>query len=127
MIMKKLFRLMSVALVAMLFAACSSNTPEAVVKSYLKSMQKGDYATAVKLMGIEDKDGEFAAMMEAKGKEVTEKAGGIKSFEVGKAEMAEDGQSAVVPYVVKFGDGETKEDTQKVKLVEGKWLIDIGK
>ena len=127
MIMKKLFRLMSVAILAMLFAACSSNTPEAVVKSYIKSMQKGDYATAVKLMGIDDKEGQFTAMMEEKGKEAIEKDGGITSFEVGKAEIAEDGQSAIVPYTVTFGNGEKKEDTQKVKLVEGKWLIDIGK
>ena len=118
---------MSVAIVAMLFAACSSNTPEAVVKSYIKSMQKGDYATAVKLMGIDDKEGQFTAMMEEKGKETIEKDGGITSFEVGKAEIAEDGQSAIVPYTVTFGNGEKKEDTQKVKLVEGKWLIDIGK
>ena len=64
--MKKLFRLMSVAILAMLFAACSSNTPEAVVKSYIKSMQKGDYATAVKLMGIDDKEGQFTVKSSAK-------------------------------------------------------------
>lgn len=127
MIMKRLIRLMSIALVALLFAACSSNSPEGAVKSYLKSLQKGDYATVVKLMGIDDKDGEFSAMIQEKLKESVEKNGGISSFSVGKAEISEDGNSAVVPFEVNFGNGEKKEDTQKVKLVEGKWLLDIGK
>lgn len=125
--MNKLIRLMSVALMALFFAACSSNSPEATVKSYLKDIQKGDYVAAVALMNIEDENGEFAAMMEEKGKKVIDQKGGIASFEVGKAEISEDGKKANVPYTITFGNGEKKDDKQCVKLDDGKWVIDVDK
>lgn len=125
--MNKLIRLMSVALMALFFAACSSNSPEATVKSYLKNIQKGDYVAAVALMNIEDENGEFAAMMEEKGKKVIDQKGGIASFEVGKAEISEDGKKANVPYTITFGNGEKKDDKQCVKLNDGKWVIDVDK
>ena len=125
--MNKLSRLMSVALMALFFAACSSNSPEATVKSYLKDIQKGDYVAAVALMDIEDENGEFAAMMEEKGKKVIDQKGGIASFEVGKAEISEDGKKANVPYTITFGNGEKKDDKQCVKLDDGKWVIDVDK
>lgn len=127
MIMNKIIRLMSVALVALFFAACSSNSPEATVKSYLKNIQKGDYVAAVALMDIEDNNGEFAAMLEEKGNKVLEQKGGIASIEVGKAEISEDGKKANVPYSITFGNGEKREDKQCVKLEDGKWLIDMDK
>ena len=125
--MNKLIRLMSVAFMALFFAACSSNSPEATVKSYLKDIQKGDYVAAVALMDIEDENGEFAAMMEEKGKKVIDQKGGIASFEVGKAEISEDGKKANVPYTITFGNGEKKDDKQCVKLDDGKWVIDVDK
>ena len=125
--MNKLSRLMSVALMALFFGACSSNSPEATVKSYLKNIQKGDYVAAVALMDIEDENGEFAAMMEEKGKKVIDQKGGIASFEVGKAEISEDGKKANVPYTITFGNGEKKDDKQCVKLDDGKWVIDVDK
>lgn len=125
--MNKLIRLMSVALMALFFAACSSNSPEATVKSYLKNIQEGDYVAAVALMDIEDENGEFAAMMEEKGKKVIDQKGGIASFEVGKAEISEDGKKANVPYTITFGNGEKKDDKQCVKLDDGKWVIDVDK
>lgn len=118
---------MSFALMALFFAACSSNSPEATVKSYLKDIQKGDYVAAVALMDIEDENGEFAAMMEEKGKKVIDQKGGIASFEVGKAEISEDGKKANVPYTITFGNGEKKDDKQCVKLDDGKWVIDVDK
>ena len=44
--MKKTFRLMALAIVAMVFAACGSKTssPEAATEAFLKTYQKGDYA-----------------------------------------------------------------------------------
>lgn len=125
--MNKLIRLMSVALMALFFAACSSNSPEATVKSYLKNIQKGDYVAAVAQMDIEDENREFAAMMEEKGKKVIDQKGGIASFEVGKAEISEDGKKANVPYTITFGNGEKKDDKQCVKLDDGKWVIDVDK
>lgn len=133
MIMKKFFRMMSVALVALVFAACaSSNTPEAATKKYLQSMQKGDYAAMIDQMNFkkaltDEQKAELVSMVGEKAKAEVEKKGGIASFEIGVAEIAEDGQKAKVPYTLVYGDESTKEDSEDLVLVDGKWMIDSGK
>lgn len=125
--------MMSVALVALVFAACaSSNNPEAVTKKYLQTMQKGDYAAMLDQMyfknGLTDEQkAELVGMVEQKAKAEVEKKGGIASFEIGAAEIAEDGQTAKVPYTLKYGDESTKEDSEDLILVDGKWWINSGK
>ena len=56
-----------------------------------------------------------------------EKKQGIASYEVGEVTMAEDGNSALVEYTVRYGDG--TEETEKIDVVkvDGKWLLDSGK
>ena len=131
--MKKLFRLMAVAIVAMAMVACGgNNTPEAATKAMLKSFQKGDYKAMVeqihfsKEVSQEEKD-QLVSMVQGKMAPEVEKKGGIKSFEVGEAEIAEDGQSAKVPYKLIYGDGSEESKTQKLVLVDGKWMLDEGK
>ena len=98
----------------------------------LKSYQKGDYAAVVdqmhfsKEMSKEDKD-QLVQLFAAKDRPEVEKKGGVASFELGEVEVAEDGQSARVKYVINYGDGSQKEDDQKVILVDGKWVLDSGK
>ena len=130
--MKKLFRLMSVALVALGFTACASSTPEAATKKYLQCMQKGEYAAMLDQMyfknGITDEQkAELLGMIEEKAKAEVEKKGGIASFEIGEIEMAEDGKTANVSYTLKYGDGSTKEDNEDLIQVDGKWMINSGK
>ena len=130
--MKKLFRLMSVALVALVFTACASSTPEAATKKYLQCMQKGEYAAMLDQMyfknGITDEQkAELLGMIEEKAKAEVEKKGGIASFEIGEIEMAEDGKTANVSYTLKYGDGSTKEDNEDLIQVDGKWMINSGK
>ena len=131
--MKKMIRLMAVAIVAMAMAACgSSNTPENATKAMLKSYQNGDYKALIeqvyfsKDVDQEDKD-QLVALVQAKVAPEIKKKGGIKDFEVGEAEVAEDGQSAKVPYKLIYGDGSEEEKTQKLVLVDDKWLLDEGK
>lgn len=131
--MKKMFRLMAMAIVVLAFAACgSNNSPEGAVEKMLKSYQKSDYAAVVdqmhfsKEMSKEDKD-QLVQLFAAKDRPEVEKKGGIASFELGEVEVAEDGQSARVKYVINYGDGSQKEDDQKVILVDGKWVLDSGK
>ena len=131
--MKKMFRLMAMAIVVLAFAACgSNNSPEGAVEKMLKSYQKGDYAAVVdqmhfsKEMSKEDKD-QLVQLFAAKDRPEVEKKGGVASFELGEVEVAEDGQSALVKYVINYGDGSQKEDDQKVILVDGKWVLDSGK
>lgn len=132
--MKKIFRLLSIALVAVVFAACggSSNTPEGVTKKYLQNIKDGKYEAMLKQMHFKEEltkeqQDQLLAMISEKVKESTEKKGGIASFEVKEAEIAEDGQKAKVHYTVTYGDGSIKDDSEKLVLVDGKWMIDSGK
>ena len=131
--MKKVINLLSIALIAFAFAACSSsNSPQGVVKAYLTAMQNNDAQAMMqtfhfnKQMADEEME-RFTQMVADKIAKQNEKKQGIESFEIGEVEMAEDGQSAVVPYVVHYGDGSQQKDTQKVLLIDGKWLLDSGK
>ena len=131
--MKKMFRLMAMAIVVLAFAACgSNNTPEGAVEKMLKSYQKGDYAAVIDQMHFskelsKDDKAQLVQMFEEKDAPEVEKKGGIASYEITEAEVAEDGQSARVKYTLHYGNGSEKNDKQKVLLVDGKWVLDSGK
>ncbi len=115
--MKKVFYLLSIALMAMAFVACSSskNTPEGVVDAYLKAMQKNDSRKALELYHFSkeltpEEFDEYVQMVDDKVKKQNEKKGGI-----------------VVRYTVKYGDGTEDKDKQKVVKIDGKWMLDSGK
>ncbi|MBR4460462.1 MAG: DUF4878 domain-containing protein [Paludibacteraceae bacterium] len=132
--MKKVFYLLSIALMAMAFVACSSskNTPEGVVDAYLKAMQKNDSRKALEMFHFSkeltpEEFDEYVQMVDDKVKKQNEKKGGIASWEIQAPELAEDAQSAVVRYTVKYGDGSEDSDKQKVVKIDGKWMLDSGK
>lgn len=132
--MKKVFYLLSIALMAMAFVACSSskNTPEGVVDAYLKAMQKNDSRKALEMFHFSkeltpEEFDEYVQMVDDKVKKQNEKKGGIESWEIQAPELAEDAQSAVVRYTVKYGDGTEDKDKQKVVKIDGKWMLDSGK
>ena len=132
--MKKVFYLLSIALMAMAFVACSSskNTPEGVVDAYLKAMQKNDTRKALEMFHFSkeltpEEFDEYVQMVDDKVKKQNEKKGGIESWEIQAPELAEDAQSAVVRYTVKSGDGSEDSDKQKVVKIDGKWMLDSGK
>lgn len=132
--MKKVFYLLSIALMAMAFVACSSskNTPEGVVDAYLKAMQQNDTRKALEMFHFSkeltpEEFDEYVQMVDDKVKKENEKKGGIESWEIEAPEMAEDAESAVVRYTVKYGDGSEDKDKQKVVKIDGKWMLDSGK
>lgn len=132
--MKKVFYLLSIALIAMAFVACSSskNTPEGVVDAYLKAMQKNDSRKALEMFHFSkeltpEQFDEYVQMVDDKVKKQNEKKGGIESWEIEAPELAEDAESAVVRYTVKYGDGSEDKDKQKVVKIDGKWMLDSGK
>ena len=132
--MKKVFYLLSIALMAMAFVACSSskNTPEGVVDAYLKAMQKNDSRKALELYHFskpltDEQFEEYVQMVDDKVKKENDKKGGIVSWEIEVPEMAENAESAVVRYTVKYGDGSEDSDKQKVVKIDGKWMLDSGK
>ena len=133
--MKKVIYLVSLALIAIVIAACSSpkrNSPEGAVNAYMKAMQKNDSRAALELFhfskNLTDQEfDEYVQMVDDKVVKQNEKKQGIASWEIGEVEMAEDGQSAVVNYTIKYGDGTEQKDKQKTVLVDGKWMLDSGK
>ncbi len=132
--MKKVFYLLSIALMAMAFVACSSskNTPEGVVDAYLKAMQKNDSRKALEMYHFskpltDEQFEEYVQMVDDKVKKENDKKGGIVSGEIEAPEMAENAESAVVRYTVKYGDGSEDSDKQKVVKIDGKWMLDSGK
>lgn len=131
--MKKVINLLSVALMALAFVACSSNnTPEGVVTEYLKALQKNDSKKVISLFHFtkelsDEDEAQYVQMIDDKLVKQNEKKQGIASFEITETEMAEDEQSAVVRYTIHYGDGSEDHDKQKVMLVDGKWMLDSGK
>ena len=132
--MKKVFYLLSIALMAMAFVACSSskNTPEGVVDAYLKAMQKNDSRKALEMYHFskpltDEQFEEYVQMVDDKAKKENDKKGGIVSWEIEAPEMAENAESAVVRYTVKYGNGSEDSDKQKVVKIDGKWMLDSGK
>ena len=132
--MKKVFYLLSIALMAMAFVACSSskNTPEGVVDAYLKAMQKNDSRKALEMYHFsepltDEQFEEYVQMVDDKVKKENDKKGGIVSWEIEAPEMAENAESAVVRYTVKYGNGSEDSDKQKVVKIDGKWMLDSGK
>lgn len=131
--MKNLFRLMAMTIVVLAMSACSkSSTPEGAANAFLKSYQKGDYVALVDQMyfskPVSDEDkAQFAELLKGKVGPEVEKKGGIASYDIDEAVIAEDGQSAKVNYTLHFGDGSESKDDVKLILVEGKWMLDAGK
>lgn len=125
--MKKLFGLMAIAIVAFAFSACGSknDSPEAVVDGYLKCMQKMNYdgfKDVVYFETEEEQEQVIQAFKEKAANEEFRQYMKIDSYEIGEVEMAEDGQSARVNYVIKKGE-EKQDGKQKVILVDGKWYV----
>jgi len=131
--MKKMFRLMAIAIVGLAFAACGKTaSPEGAAEACLKSYVKGDYVAMMeqyyfKKEVTQEQREQYAALVEEKAGPQVEKKGGIKSYSVGEAAIAEDGQSAVVPYTIEYGNGTSETDNMDVVLVDGKWMPDAGK
>lgn len=130
--MKKILSVLSLALVALAFVSCSKNSPEGVVEEYYSRIQKGQYEEAIDLLyfknDLSDKDKErIATMIREKGSKENDKKGGISSVVIDNVDLAEDGNSAVVNYTIKYGDGSAKSEKNKVVNVDGKWLLDSGK
>jgi len=99
--------------------------PSAVVKQYYAAMEKGNFKAAVALM-----EPEMAAFIEAflddddvkeaieEGKKEAAKQGGIVSTE----EEIDDDKATVT---VTYKDGTT--ETHKLKKIDGKWKLSMGK
>ena len=130
--MKKILSFLSLVLVALTFVSCNSNSPEAVVQEYVADLQTGKYEEAIDLFYFkknltESDKQQYVSMMKDKwGKEI-EKKGGITGVEITNVSVAEDGNSANVKYILKYGDGTSKDQDSKLLKVDDKWKMESGK
>jgi hypothetical protein len=130
--MKKVLSILSLALVALAFVSCSKNTPEAVVEQYVSALQAGQYEEAIDLFYFkkdlsDDQKQQYVSMMREKWGKELDKKGGITGFEITNVETAADGNSAVVSYIMKYGDGTTKSENAQLLKIDDKWKMDAGK
>ena len=130
--MKKILSVLSLALVALAFVSCNSNSPEAVVQEYVADLQTGKYEEAIDLFyfkkNLTDADKQqYVSMMKDKWGKEMEKKGGITGVEITDVSVAEDGNTANVKYILKYGDGTSKDQDSKLLKVDDKWKMESGK
>jgi hypothetical protein len=125
------------AAVAMFTVNCGggADTPAGIENMMYSQFQKGNYEKAVEILvdhidskkapSDEEKKMTMVALTE-KTKQSLDAKQGVKSYEVVKEEISEDGESATVETKVVYGDG--SESTEKTKYVrkEGAWKIVFG-
>lgn len=135
--MKKLLGIIAFVATALLTVSCGGgNTPKSVTEKALKAMQAKDYDKFVEYVYITEKEGEdvegnkkmLAGMLQSKGDKLYEKKGGIKSFDVISEEIDEKGETAVVKVKIEYGNGDVKEEENKLKKDKGgNWKLEMGK
>ncbi len=129
--MKKIFSILSVALVAIFFTACSNNSPAGAVEEFFTNMKKGNYEKVVDLSYFKEtptpEQKQMLVDFVAQGAKMYEEMGGISSVKIDDCEISESGKTAEVTYTLTFGDGSTKSDTETVVNDEGKWKVKADK
>lgn len=126
---RKLKSLMAIALmfcISTTLYSCggSENTPAdkaMELVGYMQDENFSSYADGLYSKNDKEKD-QFAMILEEKGGEMLEKNEGIDSYELVNEVIAENGNSATVKILVKYGNGTSKEEAMKmVKDEEGQW------
>lgn len=136
--MRKIAYLFMAVCMMAVVAACSSSTatPGSAAVKYAECLQKGDYEAFVDGIAYDEKmsaddvkqaKAMFLSLLQDKYAKNVEKEGNIKSIEMVSETVAEDGKTAVVELKMVTEEGKEKTEKVKMRLVDGKWLMDIGK
>lgn len=130
--MKKILFVLSLALIVLAFVSCSSdNSPEGVVKEFISYLQDEKYEKAIDLFysekGLTEKDRQGYTEIFKKWSTQFKEMGGLEGIDITNVDMSEDGESAKVEFLYKYGDGSSKKGSSKVVKVDGKWMIDATK
>lgn len=126
---KKLFFSLFAFIGIVLVSCSSTDSPESAAKKYMQLRIDGNYEELVEYVAYDEGTSKeelekgkamiLALLQAASGMGEQEK---IKSFEVGTAEVSEDGNTATVKISYLYEDGKTKDDDLTLKKVDGKWL-----
>jgi len=137
--MKKIITLVFAVIAAgVAVSSCSlkASTPTEAAKQYFDYVAGGQYdkfvnaiAFPAEISGAELKEQKAAvkALMDEKVVPSLEEKGGLKSMEVISETLAADGMSAYIEALYTYGNGETSEEDMDLVLVDGRWLVDMGK
>ena len=126
--MKKILYLSLMAIVSLLIASCSNNSPGSALKHYMDAMNDKNFEEVAD--GIAFKEGltpeqqqqvreGWITLLQDKAEKSAEQQGAIKSFEIISEEISEDGTTAEVKYKQVFEDGTEKEGTQAMDKRDG--------
>ena len=126
---KKLFFSLFAFIGIVLVSCSSTDSPESAAKKYMQLRIDGNYEELVEYVAYDEGTSKeelekgkamiLALLQAASGMGEQEK---IKSFEVGTAEVSEDGNTSTVKISYLYEDGKTKDDDLTLKKVDGKWL-----
>jgi hypothetical protein len=121
--MKKIIYFM-IALMAFTFVACSPNTPQGVVKTYLKDIKKGEYEKALTSFDIRDSIKQADIEMVAGAlKEGMSSKSGISKFKITKQILSNHKTGGEVTAKVYYGNNTDEELHFKVIKIGEKWKI----
>lgn len=121
--MKKILGILAITIMAVCFAGCSKNSPEAVMKGYLKALTNNDYAKAMSYTTLSSEDqAKMVSMFEAFASDEMKAEMRNMSYKIDETVLSEDGESATVKYTLIKGE-ETQEQEEELVKVDGQWKI----
>lgn len=132
--MKRIFGIIMAVALVLCIAGCKQvkkaklSGAQVVADKAMTALVKGDYdAYAATFKLSEDEQKMLAGIVQEKAGVQFDKKGGIDTYEIGEAELNEDGDEAKVPVHIKFKDG--SEDDQKLdfKKEDNEWKQVIDK
>lgn len=122
--------LLGMLVLGLALSGCSlGNSPSGVVKDFYKYTANGKVNDAFSLITPEGQSvltqwgGGTSAI--AKLTEEFKKEGGLKSLEITSEQVT--GDTATVNFTIKYGNGTTKQDNEKLIKQDGKWKITVSK
>lgn len=132
--MKKLAFLLTILVAAAtLFFACGGDeTPGDITEKVYFSLADGEYDYVIDKLDtngdeMTDEDREKLKKILEMSKGQIEKKGGIKTVSIIKEEISEDGKTCTVQAEVEYGNGDKEPANSKLVMVDGAWMLTVGK
>ncbi|HKK59076.1 MAG TPA: DUF4878 domain-containing protein [Salinivirga sp.] len=132
--MKKLaFLLTILAAAATMFFACGGEeTPGDITEKVYFSLADGEYDYVIDKLDtngdeMTDEDREKLKKILEMSKGQIEKKGGIKTVSIVKEEISEDGKTCNVQAEVEYGNGDKEPANSNLVMVDGAWMLTVGK
>ena len=126
--MKRFFAIALIAAASFFAMACKSaqDTPEALVKKAIESIEKGDYDAYAATFNVDaDTQKMIAGLMKEKASEKMDSKGGIKDYSILDTQI--DGEKATVKVKVLYKDGSEDDQSMKLIKVEDGWKQELNK